>query len=77
MELLNAPLFLMNNLKIGKTERAVEHSPFLKKIATYQCVCVCVCEKAKLIRGDPPKITLKRRGSPPKNDSIFQVVLNF
>ena len=44
MELWIAPLFSMNNLKIGKTERAVDHSPFLKKIATYQSVCVCVSE---------------------------------
>ena len=34
------------------------------------CVCVCVyvrvCEKAKLIQGDPTKIALKGRVSPPK-----------
>jgi hypothetical protein len=53
----------MNILKI-KNKNAVEHSPFLKKIATYQSVSQSVSEKAKLIRGDPPKIALKRRGSP-------------
>jgi len=26
-----------------------------------------VCEKAKLIRGDPPKIDFKKKGEPPKN----------
>jgi hypothetical protein len=25
-----------------------------------------VCEKAKLIRGDPPKIDFKKKGEPPK-----------
>jgi hypothetical protein len=44
----------------------VEHSPFLKKIATYQSVS----EKAKLIRGDPPKIALKRRRSPLKMKKV-------
>jgi hypothetical protein len=29
-----------------------------------------VSEKAKLIRGDPPKIALKRRGSPLKSDAV-------
>ena len=29
---------------------------------------MCVCEKAKLIRGDPPKIDFKKKGEPPKND---------
>ncbi len=67
MELWNAPLFLMNNLKNRKTERAVEHSPFLKKRATYQWVS----EKVKLIRGDPPKIDFKKKGEPPKKPEIF------
>jgi hypothetical protein len=30
-----------------------------------------VSEKAKLIRGDPPKIALKRRGSPLKIEKIL------
>jgi hypothetical protein len=52
----------------------VEHSPFLKKIATYQSVSqsvsVCVCEIVKLIRGDPPKIDFKKKGEPPKNNHL-------
>jgi hypothetical protein len=63
----------------------VEHSPFLKKIATNQWVSESVSEwvsesvsewvseKAKLIRGDPPKIALKRRGSPLKSSQIFWI----
>jgi hypothetical protein len=27
-----------------------------------------VSEKAKLIRGDPPKIDFKKKGEPPKNE---------
>jgi hypothetical protein len=41
MELGNSPFFFMNKFKNRKTKRAVEHSPFLKKIAAYQSVCVC------------------------------------
>jgi hypothetical protein len=33
-----------------------------------------VCEKAKLIRGDPPKIALKRRGSPLKTGKLLKNV---
>ncbi len=44
----------------------MEHSPFLKKIATYQSVS----EKAKLIRGDPPKIDFKKKGESPKNEIL-------
>jgi hypothetical protein len=29
-----------------------------------------VSEKAKLIRGDPPKIDFKKKGEPPKNENI-------
>jgi hypothetical protein len=35
-----------------------------------------VSEKAKLIRGDPPKIALKRRGSPLKIVSEFKKLIN-
>jgi hypothetical protein len=49
------------NLFNIKTKRAVEHSPFLKKDSY-----LSVSEKVKLIRGNPPKIALKRRGSPLK-----------
>jgi hypothetical protein len=31
-----------------------------------------VSEKAKLIRGDPPKIDFKKKGEPPKNEE-FQI----
>ncbi len=50
----------MKKFKIEKPI-TVEHSLFLKKIATYQWVNV---KKAKLIRGDPPKIDLKETGRP-------------
>ena len=52
----------------------MEHSPFLKKIATYQSVSQSVSEKAKLIRGDPPKIDFKKKGEPPKKKHISWVV---
>jgi hypothetical protein len=29
-----------------------------------------VSEKAKLIRGDPPKIDFKKKGEPPKNREL-------
>jgi hypothetical protein len=60
-------IVLNEQFKNRKTERAVEHSPFLKKIATYQSVSEWVSEKAKLIRGGPPKIDFKKKGEPPKN----------
>jgi hypothetical protein len=30
-----------------------------------------VSEKAKLIRGDPPKIDFKKKGEPPKKTTFF------
>jgi hypothetical protein len=30
-----------------------------------------VSEKAKLIRGDPPKIDFKKKGEPPKKEAYF------
>ena len=30
-------------------------------------------EKAKLIRGDPPKIDFKKKGEPPKNEKILSL----
>ncbi len=30
-------------------------------------------EKAKLIRGDPPKIVFKKKGEPPKNGGKMQI----
>jgi len=64
---LKCSIVLYEHFKNRKTERAVEHSPFLKKKATYQSVSESVSEKAKLIRGDPPKIYFKKKGEPPKN----------
>ncbi len=61
MELLNVPLFFMNKFKNRKTKRAVEHTPFLKKIAACQSVsqsvCVCVCEIVKLSGFERPQIS--------------------
>jgi hypothetical protein len=61
----------MNISKIKKQKSGGTLALFEKDIATYQSVSQsvsqCVCEKAKLIRGDPPKIELKRRGSPLKS----------
>jgi predicted GTPase len=50
IKLLNV---LNEQFKNRKTKRAVEHSPFLKKIATYKCVYVCVSAIEKLIRAIP------------------------
>ncbi len=44
-------------------EIEVERSSFLKKIAPNQGVSEWVIEKAKLIRGDPPKIAEKKGGA--------------
>ncbi len=77
MELWNSPLFLMNKFKNRKTKRAVENSPFLKKIATFQSVSQSVSEKAKLKRGDPPKIVFKKKGEPPKNWKNSYQLMNF
>jgi hypothetical protein len=52
-------MFFMNKFKNRKTKRAVEHTPFLKKIATYQSVSqsvsVCVCEIVKLSGFERPQ----------------------
>jgi hypothetical protein len=37
----------------------------------YLSVSESVSEKAKLIRGDPPKIDFKKKGEPPKNGKIW------
>ena len=50
-------LFKNKNQKSGGTLALFEKDSYLS-------VSECVCEKAKLIRGDPHKIALKRRGSP-------------
>jgi hypothetical protein len=58
----------MNILKIKKQKSGRTLALFEKDsyLSVSQLVSQCVCEKAKLIRGDPPKIALKRRGSPLK-----------
>ncbi len=43
----------------------MEHSPFFKKIYDSP-ISESVCEKAKLKRGDPPKIDFKKKGEPPR-----------
>jgi hypothetical protein len=64
MELLNAPLFFMNKFKNRKTKRAVEHTPFLKKIAACQSVSQsvsqCVCEIVKLSGFERPQKIKKK-----------------
>ena len=65
MELWNAPLFFMNILKIKNQKSGGTLALFEKD--SYLSVSVWVCEKAKLIRGDPPKIDFKKKGEPPKN----------
>jgi hypothetical protein len=72
MEICNAPLFYMNILKIKNQKSGGTLALFEKD--SYLSVSESVSEKAKLIRGDPPKIALRRRGSPlkSKNYSIFE-----
>jgi hypothetical protein len=54
----------MNILKIKNQKSGGTLALFEKD--SYLSVSESVSEKAKLIRGDPPKIALKRRGSPLK-----------
>ena len=57
MELLNV---LYEQYKFRKPKRAVEHTPFLKKIAACQSVSQSVCEIVKLSGFErPQKISLK------------------
>jgi hypothetical protein len=53
----------IKNQKSGGTLTLFEKDSYL---SVSQSVSQSVSEKAKLIRGDPPKIALKRRGSPLK-----------
>ncbi len=53
----------MNILKI-KNQKSGGTLPLFEKDSY-----LSVSEKAKLIRGDPPKIALKRRGSPLKTQN--------
>jgi hypothetical protein len=54
-------MFLMDILKIKKQKSGGKLA--LVEKDSYLSVSQCVREKAKLIRGDPQKIALKRRGS--------------
>jgi hypothetical protein len=56
----------MNILKIKIQKSGGTLALFEKD--SYLSVSQSVSEKAKPIRGDPPKIDLKRRWEPPKND---------
>jgi hypothetical protein len=58
----------MNILKIKNQKSGGTLALFEKD--SYLSVSQSVSEKAKLIRGDPPKIALKRRGSPLKKKKI-------
>jgi hypothetical protein len=58
----------MNILKIKNQKSGGTLALFEKD--SYLSVSESVSEKAKLIRGDPPKIALKRRGSPLKTRRI-------
>jgi hypothetical protein len=50
----------MNKFKNRKTKRAVEHTPFLKKIAACQSVSQCVCEIVKLSGFERPQKIMKK-----------------
>jgi hypothetical protein len=58
----------MNILKIKKQKSGGTLALFEKDsyLSVSESVSQSVSEKAKLTRGDPPKIALKRRGSPLK-----------
>jgi hypothetical protein len=53
----------IKNQKSGGTLALFEKDSYL---SVSESVSQSVSENAKLIRGDPPKIALKRRGSPLK-----------
>ncbi len=60
----------MNILKIKNQKSGGTLALFEKD--SYLSVSVWVCEKAKLIRGDPPKIDFKKKGEPPKNLRVYE-----
>jgi hypothetical protein len=53
----------IKNQKSGGTLALFEKDSYL---SVSQSVSQSVSEKAKLIRGDPPKIDFKKKGEPPK-----------
>jgi hypothetical protein len=74
----------MNILKIKNQKSGGTLALFEKD--SYLSVSESVSEKAKLIRGDPPKIDFKKKGEPHKNDKKnalkffffnFSLILNF
>jgi hypothetical protein len=62
----------MNILKIKNQKSGGTLALFEKD--SYLSVSESVSEKAKLIRGDPPKIDFKKKGEPPKNEVIVIVI---
>jgi hypothetical protein len=72
----------MNNiLKIKKQKSGGTLALFEKDsyLSVSQSVSQWVSEKAKLIRGDPPKIDFKKKGEPPKitNYEFFSKTIDF
>jgi hypothetical protein len=61
----------MNILKIKNQKSGGTLALFIKDSSL--SVSESVSEKANLIRGDPPKIALKRRGSPLKTSIIRKI----
>ncbi len=62
MGLLNAPLFLMNNLKIEKPKERWNTRPFWKWVSVW---------KGKTYTGRSPQNCVKKKGEPPKNTNII------
>ena len=58
------------NQKSGGTLALFEKDSYL---SVSQWVSQWVSEKAKLIRGDPPKIDFKKKGEPPKNQNSLNL----
>jgi hypothetical protein len=69
----------MNILKIKKQKSGGTLALFEKDsyLSVSESVSQSVSDKAKLIRGDPPKIALKRRGSPLKMHNSSQLDKRF
>ena len=63
----------IKNQKSGGTLALFEKDSYL---SVSESVSQSVSEKTKLIRGDPPKIALKRRGSPLKSGQLRSAVVS-
>ena len=59
------------NLKIEKHQKSDGTLALFEK-DSYLSVSEWVSEKAKLIRGDPPKIDFKTKGEPPKKHEFLR-----